>query len=299
MQIAKSSKEYLREFPIVKKLVDILEDNDIFIFAVSDENEEEYTIYEQTQISNSNKSITTPKFYLNQNQETSRETFIRPDHYIVYSGRNANFNENEINIDESLIKSLSGIIEACEIKIMLTFLEDNYNSDAEENFSKYTLSVNFPHVREDIIHLIYDVIKLLIKYWIQKTSENKKSLLRKYWRKHNLSDKFIMGTFNKRINNKIKTRSSNKYIPNLIKKLKEKKFEMEECLAHLLQGVVLRERLKKAYIEMEIFDFYGEKTIYYHNSIKSSLSFFQKFQRFIKKKKIIKLRKNKKNFLLH
>jgi hypothetical protein len=160
MQIFQSSQEYIREMPIVRKLIDVLEDDDIFILTVSDETYEEYKIFEETCKEKEN-TISVPNFYKIQ-PDYPKEKFERPDHYIVYSYRNQNVIEEEIEIDQNFLNLISNYIEEDEIKKILIFLEDNYDFDAIEGKTKHTLYINFPYISIELLNQIHNVIICLI-----------------------------------------------------------------------------------------------------------------------------------------
>jgi hypothetical protein len=69
----------------------------------------------------------------------------------------------------------------------------------------------------------------------------------------------------------------------LISKLKEKKTELEENVLQLLKGVILRESLKKSYLNIEMFDYYCLKSCYYNKSVINSLKFFKRLSKRTKK----------------
>ena len=120
--------------------------------------------------------------------------------------------------------------------------------------------------------------------------------MRKYWRKQRINDKFVLTTFNKRGINKIRTRSNNQYLFNLIYKLKEKKKVFEECLLKVTKGVIIRERLKKAYLDLEYLNFSGEKALLDKKFTVNRLKFFGKLKNIIQRKKLSKMKKKKKMF---
>src|SRR4051812_18081279 len=105
MHLLKSSRENLKELPLVKKLADVLEENDIFVFAVPDENEEE--LYEQYEKEhnrdNTNSTIKVPKFRVIPDEHQNEEEYIRPDHYIVYSGKKSSSNDEEIHLEREFL----------------------------------------------------------------------------------------------------------------------------------------------------------------------------------------------------
>ena len=150
------SKEYTKELPVVKKFIDILEDDDIFIFAVLDESEEEYKIYEDEQLITNKSSITVPKFQISFQNEYNHEQYTRPDHYIVYSSKNSNNYENELPLDETFLLSTAKI-EQIDIKKILIFIEDNFDFQMKDNIIKNNLAENFPKISVINIDIIYDV----------------------------------------------------------------------------------------------------------------------------------------------
>jgi hypothetical protein len=160
MQIFQSSQEYIREMPIVRKLIDILEDDDIFILTVSDDTYEEYKIFEETSKEKEN-SISVPNFY-KIHSDYPRDKFERPDHYIVYSYRNQNIIEEDIEIDKNLLNLISNHIGEDEIKKIIIFLEDNYDFDAIDGKTKHTLYTNFKHIPNEVLNQVYNVIFYLI-----------------------------------------------------------------------------------------------------------------------------------------
>ena len=184
----------------------------------------------------------------NNNKKTNGLNFTlteykRPDSYIIYSSQERNqskIKDYEAKSPDYLFLEYHGEFMKIDVlEKIISALENSIGKGEkipdemakkiiEENFSKYKS-------KSDII----------IKYFNDRRSELKKSLLRKYWRLQKSSDKYFTTTFRRRERDKMKIRKNNQKKEESYEKVK---LAGDLCKTHLLSiidSMTKKEHLNK------------------------------------------------------
>lgn len=198
-----------------------------------------------------------------QNFELSE--YKRPDNYIIYSSKErqqTQMKDYEAKSGDFLFLEYHGnFMKIDELEKIISTLENAIGKGEkipdemakkiiEENFSKYKS-------KSDII----------LKYFNDRRTEIKKSLLRKYWHLQKSTDKFFTTTFRRREREKMKIRKNNQKKEDSLKKVEN---AGELCQTHLLsiiKSMAKKENLNKQLIYLENVSFLSKISAIRKNEI--------------------------------
>ena len=179
--------------------------------------------------------------------------FKRPDSYIIYSSKEREqLNIKEYHGDFMKIEELEKIISALENNIGKSekIPDEMAKKIIEENFSKYKSES-----------------EMIIKYFNDRRSELKKSLLRKYWRVQKSTDKYFTTTFRRRERDKMKIRKNNQKKEESFTKVK---MAGDLCQTHLLsiiKSMTDKEMLNRQLIYLDNVAFMSKVSTIQKNKI--------------------------------
>ena len=155
--------------------------------------------------------------------------FKRPDSYIIYSSKEReqlNIKDYEAKSADFLFLEYHGdFMKIEELEKIISVLENNIGKSEKipDEMAKKIIEENFSKYKSES--------EMIIKYFNDRRSELKKSLLRKYWRLQKSTDKYFTTTFRRRERDKMKIRKNNQKKEESFTKVK---MAGDLCQTHLL-----------------------------------------------------------------
>ena len=155
--------------------------------------------------------------------------FKRPDSYIIYSSKEReqlNIKDYEAKSPDFLFLEYHGdFMKIEELEKIISALENNIGKSEKipDEMAKKIIEENFSKYKSES--------EMIIKYYNDRRSKRKKSLLRKYWRVQKSTDKYFTTTFRRRERDKMKIRKNNQKKEESFTKVK---MAGDLCQTHLL-----------------------------------------------------------------
>ena len=199
-----------------------------------------------------------------QNQFELQE-FKRPESYIIYSSKereekkpkdyeakSADYFFLEYNGDFMKIEILEKIISALENAIGNgeKIPDEMAKKIIEEKFCKYKSKS-----------------ETIIKYFNDRRTELKKSLVRKYWRLQKSTDKYFTSTFRRREREKMKIRKNNQKIDESLKKIEMASQLCNDHLISIIKSMKDKEEINQQLMKLENISFISKISIIQNKGI--------------------------------
>ena len=193
------------------------------------------------------------------------QEFKRPESYIIYSSKereekkprdyeakSSDYFFLEYNGDFMKIEILEKIISALENAIGNgeKIPDEMAKKIIEEKFSKYKSKS-----------------ETIIKYFNDRRTELKKSLVRKYWRLQKSTDKYFTSTFRRREREKMKIRKNNQKIDESLKKIEMASQLCSDHLISIIKSMKDKEEINQQLMKLENISFLSKISIIQNKGI--------------------------------
>ena len=191
--------------------------------------------------------------------------FKRPDSYIIYSSKEReqlNIKDYEAKSPDFLFLEYHGdFMKIEELEKIISALENNIGKSEKipDEMAKKIIEENFSKYKSES--------EMIIKYFNDRRSELKKSLLRKYWRVQKSTDKYFTTTFRRRERDKMKIRKNNQKKEESFTKVK---MAGDLCQTHLLsiiKSMTDKEMLNRQLIYLDNVAFMSKVSTIQKNKI--------------------------------
>ena len=191
--------------------------------------------------------------------------FKRPDSYIIYSSKEReqlNIKDYEAKSADFLFLEYHGdFMKIEELEKIISVLENNIGKSEKipDEMAKKIIEENFSKYKSES--------EMIIKYFNDRRSELKKSLLRKYWRVQKSTDKYFTTTFRRRERDKMKIRKNNQKKEESFTKVK---MAGDLCQTHLLsiiKSMTDKEMLNRQLIYLDNVAFMSKVSTIQKNKI--------------------------------
>ena len=191
--------------------------------------------------------------------------FKRPDSYIIYSSKEReqlNIKDYEAKSPDFLFLEYHGdFMKIEELEKIISALENNIGKSEKipDEMAKKIIEENFSKYKSES--------EMIIKYFNDRRSELKKSLLRKYWRMQKSTDKYFTTTFRRRERDKMKIRKNNQKKEESFTKVK---MAGDLCQTHLLsiiKSMTDKEMLNRQLIYLDNVAFMSKVSTIQKNKI--------------------------------
>ena len=191
--------------------------------------------------------------------------FKRPDSYIIYSSKEReqlNIKDYEAKSPDFLFLEYHGdFMKIEELEKIISALENNIGKSEKipDEMAKKIIEENFSKYKSES--------EMIIKYFNDRRSELKKSLLRKYWHVQKSTDKYFTTTFRRRERDKMKIRKNNQKKEESFTKVK---MAGDLCQTHLLsiiKSMTDKEMLNRQLIYLDNVAFMSKVSTIQKNKI--------------------------------
>ena len=191
--------------------------------------------------------------------------FKRPDSYIIYSSKEReqlNIKDYEAKSPDFLFLEYHGdFMKIEELEKIISALENSIGKGEKipDEMAKKIIEENFSKYKSES--------EMIIKYFNDRRSELKKSLLRKYWRVQKSTDKYFTTTFRRRERDKMKIRKNNQKKEESFTKVK---MAGDLCQTHLLsiiKSMTDKEMLNRQLIYLDNVAFMSKVSTIQKNKI--------------------------------